>query len=96
MIIGIFQILASALLLGVVLWIDVLPLKYVLYLAGGILLLDIIFGFFLFRKKVKKKPKKIVSVLSILLTILFTLGSFYIYKTFGVIDNMVKEYEKLF
>ena len=71
-------------------YINILPLKYVCMLAGGILLLDLILGFFLFRKRVKKKPKKVASVFALLFTVIFLLGSFYIYRTFGVLDSMSK------
>lgn len=92
-IIGIILMLSSITLLGVTIYIDILPLKYLSVLIGILLLLNIIFNFFLFRKKVKKKPKKIVSIISILFSILFLLGSFYIYKTFAVIDNFSQKYK---
>jgi len=91
--IGIILILSSLLLLGVVVYINILPIKYLAILVGVLLFLNLIFNFFLFRKKIKKKPKKIVSVFSILFSILFIVGSFFIYKTFGVLDDMSQKYK---
>ena len=91
--IGIILMLSSIALLGIVLYVNILPIKYLSILLGVLLLVNLIFNFFLFRKKVKKKPKKIVAVLSILFSIIFILGSYYIYKTFGVLDDMSKQYQ---
>ena len=88
--IGILLLLSSILLAGVIVYVNILPIKYLLYLGGGLFLINLILGFFLFRKKVKKKPKRVASVFAILFTIVFALGSFYVYKTFGVLDNMSK------
>ena len=88
--IGIVLLLSSLLLVGVILYVNVLPMKYLAYLGGGLLLLNIILGFFLFRKRVKRKPKKVASVFAILFTLVFLLGSYYVYKTFGVIETMSK------
>ena len=54
---GIILILSSIALLGIVLYINILPLKYLVVLLGVLLFINIIFNFFLFRKKIKKKPK---------------------------------------
>ena len=47
----------------------------------------------MFRKNVKKKPKRVCAVFAVLFTILFGVGSFFIFKTFGVIDDMSQEYK---
>lgn len=90
---GILLLISSLVLLGVVLYIDILPMKYLLALGGTLLLVNFILGFFLFRKNVKKKPKRVCAVFAVLFTILFGVGSFFIFKTFGVIDDMSQEYK---
>ena len=92
-IIGIILMLSSIVLLAMVLYVNILPMKYLSILLGGLVLINIIFNFFLFRKRVKKKPKKIITVLSILFSILFLVGSYFIYKTFGVLDDMSQQYK---
>ncbi len=90
---GFLLLISSLVLLGVVLYIDILPMKYLLALGGVLLLVNFILGFFLFRKNVKKKPKRVCAVFAVLFTILFGVGSFFIFKTFGVIDDMSQEYK---
>lgn len=90
---GIILILSSIALLGIVLYINILPLKYLVVLLGVLLFINIIFNFFLFRKKIKKKPKKIFAVLSIIFSIIFLIGSFFIYKTFAVLDDFSQKYK---
>lgn len=87
--------ISSILLLGVVLtsMFDMLPLKYLSGLIGGLFLINLIVNFFLFRKKIKKKPKKLFSFVALLFSVLFIAASFFIYKTFGVLDNMTEEYK---
>ena len=90
---GFLLLVSSLVLLGVVLYVDILPMKYLLALGGVLLLVNFILGFFLFRKNVKKKPKRVCAVFAVLFTILFGVGSFFIFKTFGVIDDMSQEYK---
>ena len=92
---GILLIISSLLLLGVILYINILPIKYLLIVIGILLVINIVCIFFLFRKKVKKKPKKVFAIISLIFSIIFLIGTFFIFKTFGVLDNMsqnTKEY----
>lgn len=91
--IGLLLILSSVALIGISVYTEfvyALPTKYLCIVGGGILLINLILNFFLFRRRVKKKPKKVASFFALLITILFCLASFYIYKTFGVIETMNK------
>lgn len=90
---GIILIISSIVFFGVILYINILPMKYLAILCSGLVFVNIIFNFFLFRKRIKKKPKRIVSVISILFSILFFVGSFFIYKTFGVLEDMSQKYK---
>ena len=91
-IVGILLIISSLILLGVVLYINILPMKYLAIVVGVLFVINLILNFFLFRKKVKKKPKKISTVFALLFSIIFLLASFFIFKTFGVLDDMSEEY----
>ena len=91
-IVGILLIISSLILLGVVLYINILPMKYLAIVVGILFVINLILNFFLFRKKVKKKPKKISTVFALLFSIIFLLASFFIFKTFGVLDDMSEEY----
>ena len=90
---GIMLILSSIALLGIVLYINILPIKYLAILLGVLLFINIIFNFFLFRKRVKKKPKRIFTVLSLIFSCIFLIGSFFIYKTFAVLDDFSQKYK---
>ncbi len=93
-IIGVLLLISSLFLVGISIktdFISALPLKYLLAGGGIILFVNLFLGFFLFRKRVKQKPKKVASFFAIIFTIFFGLASFYIYKTFGVLDNMTKD-----
>lgn len=92
-IVGILLLISSIILVGIVIYIDVLPLKYLGILGGIVLLINLILGFFLFRKKVKKKPKKVCTVFALLFSCIFLVASFFIFKTFGVLDDMSQEYK---
>lgn len=86
-IVSILLLIVSAVLEGILLYIDLLPTKYlvivsialILFVGLNVLLLNI--------KKIKKKIKKVVSIVSIIATILMILANFYIYKTLGVLIN---------
>lgn len=92
---GILLMISSILLLGVVLtsMFDMLPLKYLSALIGGLFLINLIVNFFLFRKKIKRKPKKFFSFVALIFSVLFIAASFFIYKTFGVLEDMTEEYK---
>ena len=91
-IVGVLLIISSLMLLGVVLYINILPMKYLAIVVGILFVINLILNFFLFRKKVKKKPKKISTVFALLFSIIFLVASFFIFKTFGVLDDMSEEY----
>ena len=88
-IISILQILCSGLLFGFVFIIDILPIKYLLFILLALAILDIIFFLILFKSRLKKGIKKFFSIISILISIISLIGSFYLYKTYGVISSMI-------
>lgn len=68
-------------------------MKYLLALGGILLFVNLVLDFFLFRKRVKKKPKRVCTVFALLFSIIFLIGSFFIFKTFGVLDDMSQDYK---
>lgn len=92
-IVGILLIISSLILLGVILYIDILPIKYLAIVAGVLFLINLVLDFFLFRKRVKKKPKKVSTVFALIFSIIFLVASFFIFKTFGILDDMSEEYK---
>ena len=93
-IVGILFLICSLILLGVVLLSNILPLKYLLILAGSLLLVNIIINFFLFRKKIKKKPRKFFTIIALLLSVMFLGVSFFIYRTLGFLDDLSQDYKE--
>lgn len=92
-IVGILLLISSLILFGIVLYINILPMKYLLVLGGILLFVNLVLDFFLFRKRVKKKPKRVCTVFALLFSIIFLIGSFFIFKTFGVLDDMSQDYK---
>ena len=88
-IISILQIICSIVLFVLVFMIDILPMKYLLLLLLALIILDILFFLILFKSRLKKGIKKFFSVISILISIMLLVGSFYLYKTYGVITGMI-------
>ena len=91
---GIFHKILSILLLlnslgflGVLLYIDLLPTKYLIVIAIVIAVINVICVPFLNFKRLKKKPKNIISVFSIILILLFSIANFYICRTLGVLSS---------
>ena len=88
-IISILQIICSIVLFVLVFMIDILPMKFLLLLLLALIILDILFFLILFKSRLKKGIKKFFSVISIIISIMLLVGSFYLYKTYGVITGMI-------
>ena len=62
-IVGILLLISSLILFGIVLYINILPMKYLLALGGILLFVNLVLDFFLFRKRysgnVCECPKKV-------------------------------------
>ena len=93
-VVGMLFMICSIILLGIVLLSNVLPIKYLSIFIGVLFLINIIINFFLFKKRIKKKPRRFFTVLSLLLSVLFLGASFYIYKTLGFLDDMSIDYKE--
>lgn len=77
------MLLLSVIFLGLVYWLDILPLNYFIKIFLGLGILDIILIFLLWKKNIKKKIKKVASIFSTILIIIMVVASFYLYKTLG-------------
>ena len=86
--------ITSVILFAMVLYINVLPFKYLTILAGALIFLNLLIRFFLCRKKVKRKPRKFFSVLAFILSIVFLGMTFLMFKTFGVLTNMTEDHKE--
>lgn len=86
-IIGILLLVVSIVFEGILLYIDLLPTKYIVIISIGLILFVALTVFLLNLKKLKRKIKKILSVISIIVVILMLIASFYICRTLGVLMN---------
>ncbi len=94
-VISIVLAVISIIFLGILLYIDLLPNKYLIILVIGILLFNALSISLLNFKKLKKKIKKGVSVFSLIAIFIMTLGIFYLLKTIGVLENNLDSKYKL-
>ena len=92
---GILLMISSLLLFAVVFtsMYDMLPTKYLLIFTGGLFLFNLIIDFFVFRKKIKRKPKKFFSIIALLFSVIFLAISFFVYKTFGVLEDLTEQFK---
>ncbi len=92
---GILLMISSLLLFAVVFtsMYDMLPIKYLLIFTGGLFLFNLIIDFFVFRKKIKRKPKKFFSIIALLFSVIFLAISFFVYKTFGVLEDLTEQFK---
>ncbi len=86
-VLSILLLLNSLGFLGVLLYIDLLPTKYLIIITIVIAVINVICVPFLNFKRLKKKPKNIISVFSIILILLFSIANFYICRTLGVLSG---------
>ena len=86
-IISTLLVVSSAVFLGLLFYMDLLPTKYCVIISVAIFIFDIFNIFLVSLKKLKKKIKKILSIFMIIAILLLTFGSFYIAKTLGVLLN---------
>ena len=84
-ILGLISILLNTYLLNLILKLDMVPVKYVLVIAGIIYIFNILFIVF---SKVKKKLIRVIGYILLIITIVFSMfGSFYLNSTTNFIDN---------
>ena len=70
---------------------DILPIKYLIPTLALEILIPLLLIFFMLKKNIKKKIKTILSVISIIMIILYTVASVYIKKTYNFIEQIVDD-----
>ncbi len=81
--------LASAIFVVGIMKLNVLSLKWFMAVLGIILVIDFLFWLFI----IKSKKKKTSSAFAIIFTIILSLGSFYLFKTSGLLTDVVSNYK---
>ena len=71
----------------ILLYLNILPMKYYLYSLIGVIVVELLL-IFLMNARTKKKIKIVSIFISILLSITYILGLFYIFRTFDFINNI--------
>lgn len=94
-IISILLIISSFSFLGILFYLDLLPVKYSFLILVVIILFDILNIFLINLKKLKKKVKRILTIFIILTILVMTIASFFIGKTLGVLINNVDSKYKM-
>ncbi len=84
-----FQIIFSILLIFTVIKIGVLGLKYLIPIILAIIIVDAILLFFLYKKK-GKKTRIALSIISVILSIIYLVGSVVLLQLYSSMNNMFK------
>ena len=85
------QFLMSIVLLSTMYFIQFVPMKYLIATAVVLVILMVGEYFLIFYKKKGSKRSLLTQFLSLLLSCLMAVGSFYIYKTGQVVDLLAEE-----
>lgn len=84
----------SATILSILIYLSVLPLRFLLPAVAIICLLDVVLGYFTFKKIPQKTPRIICIVVEIFLTIVFSFIFFYLNHTMNFFDTIrASEYQ---
>lgn len=92
-ILAIILVLSSLMLSGLVIYANIFPIKY---LAPAIIILIIMVGIIVFKllsKKTRKKTKNFLYILSILLSVIFFIASFFVAKTKILLNSSNIDYK---
>ena len=91
----IYKIIVSILFIASILFViglmclNVLSIKWFMLVLGVLLIIDFLLWLFI----IKSKKKKTSSFIAILFTLILSLGSFYIFKTNGLLTDVVSNYK---
>lgn len=86
--------ITSIMLFAMVLFVNILPFKYLLIFSLVLLMLNLLIRYFLCKKKSRKKTRKFFSLVAFVLSIIFLLVTFLIFKTFGVLSGMTQDFKE--
>ena len=91
----IYKIIVSILFIASILFViglmclNILSIKWFMLVLGVLLIIDFLLWLFI----IKSKKKKTSSFIAILFTLILSLGSFYIFKTNGLLTDVVSNYK---
>ena len=86
-IISILLALSSICFIGLLFYIDLLPIKYSIILFFIVSIFSVLNILLVNMKRLKKKIKKVLSILMVVVILIMTIANFYIGKTLGVLLN---------
>lgn len=90
----IIYILISLITIGIIITLNILPIKYILIGLSIYAIITLIFGILLINKNIKKQVKLVVNIICILFIIIFCLVFNYLNKTLNFMDKILaKEYQ---
>lgn len=92
---GIVLIITSLILLGLLLYLNILPSLYLILISTVVLFFDLILGFFLLHGRVKRTLKLKTLLISIILILVYVLGSFYLFKTMNFLSIITGSSNKI-
>lgn len=80
-------VLSALIICGIIIWLSILPLKYLLAVIVALIIIAAIMGFFTFKKFAKKSSSRISKIICIffetIFTIIFAIVFFYLNHTMG-------------
>lgn len=88
--ISIIYTLLAACFVGLLLWLNVLPAKYLYPLIGVLAVITLLIVPIMYSKNGKKTRKRITTVFAILMIIVFGVGSYYMGATMGFFNEITK------
>ena len=92
-IIIIILVLSSLILSGLVIYANIFPIKYLAPALFILAIVDLVIVFKLLSKKTKNKIKKVFYIVSILLSIIFLVASFFVAKTKILLNSSNIDYK---
>lgn len=87
-VIGVIYILTLILFLGMLIYMDVMPTKYVLVIIVLLSLWSVLLVNKLFKNKVKVKMNAVSVILAVISMFIYCISSYYMYKTMDFIDRV--------
>jgi len=89
----IILVLSSLILVGLVIYADIFPIKYLIPTLFSLVIIVSLIVFKLLSKKTRNKTKKVFYILSILLSIIFLIVSFFVAKTKILLNSSNIDYK---
>lgn len=85
-VIYIIYLLISLITMGIILFLNILPLKYILIILSLYAFISLIFSIFIFNNRIKKKIKTVIDIICIIFIVIFSLVLNYLNKTLNFME----------